>query len=323
MDFESMENMDAFAEGFGGETEFGEEFGEIEDLGTDTTGLEDMTTEDLLGEDTTEPDEPNGEDGQDIAKAVGVEDTTEANAADEADTTAEDSANPKNTEDKSNDTVYTLKICGEEKKLSLPEVLALAQKGGDYDRVRRGWDEAKADVHRLREIAGARGKSTGELLDELAKAGRAARTEELARRLGAGGLDDDTAGLLAELLVDKTPNAEETEAEAEEADDEAEAEARTAAAREAALGESIKKLVEVYGVSELPEEVIRLSVDKGLMPFEAYQAWKIAEGAKEQEELRRKLAAEQKNRSNKAKGVGSLKGAGEDKRDAFLAGFGL
>lgn len=317
MDFESMEDMDAFAEGFGGEAEFGEEFGEIEDLSTDTTGLEDMTTEDLMGEDTTEPDEPNGEDGQGIAKAMGVEDTTEANTADEADATAEDSANPKNTEDKSNDTVYTLKICGEEKKLSLPEVLALAQKGGDYDRVRRGWDEAKADVHRLREIAGAHGKSTGELLDELAKAGRAARTEELARRLVQSGLDEGVARVIGEMLTgnDAGSNARNNAPAESAADDSTD--------DSSAVRDSIKKLVDVYGISELPQEVIQMSVDKGLMPFEAYQAWKIAEGAKEQEELRRQLAAEQKNRSNKAKGVGSLKGAGEDKRDAFLAGFDL
>lgn len=272
------------------------------------------------GADTTAGADEAGEDAQNLADGEGEKgaDTTAAGEPQNADTTAGDNQTAKenNAGNKGEDEqTYTLKICGREQKMSLPEVLALAQKGGDYDRVRENYDSIKADAHRLQEIARASGKSTAELLDTLGGAERQAAQEEAVSRLVQGGLDESVARVIGEMLTgNSVPKNTQNNALAESAAD-------NTADDSSAVRDSIKKLVDVYGISELPQEVIQMSVDKGLLPFEAYQAWKIAEGEAAQEALRQQLAAEQKNRDNRARGVGSLQGAGDGTRDAFLAGF--
>lgn len=271
--------------------------------------------------DTTADAGEAGEKTQNLADGGAEEgaDTTAAGDPQNADTTAGDdrAAKENNAENNAgeNEQTYTLKICGREQKMSLPEVLALAQKGGDYDRVRENYDSIKADAHRLQEIARASGKSTAELLDTLGGAERQAAQEEAVSRLVQGGLDEGVARVIGEMLTgnDAGSNARNNAPAESAADDSAD--------DSSAVRDSIKKLVDVYGISELPQEVIQMSVDKGLLPFEAYQAWKIAEGEAAQEALRQQLAAEQKNRDNRARGVGSLQGAGEGTQDAFLAGF--
>lgn len=289
--------------------------------GVDTTSPEmnaadDITPEETMGDDDEAKTEAGTEEGAD---------TTAAGGAKGADTTglAKGEAINKNNVGKSSDEnndekVYTLKICGEERKMSLPEVLALAQKGGDYDRVRANYDGIKEEAYRLKELAAASGKSTTELLESLAKAERDGRVNQMVNELNAEGVDGKLAEVLAELLVDKAEGESARAMPTDEGDVNA-----IAPGGDAAVSASIKKLVEVYGVQELPEEVIRLSADKGMLPFEAYQAWMIAEGAKREEELNRKLAAKAKARDNRAKGVGSLQGAGASRQDPFLAGFGL
>lgn len=260
----------------------------------------------------------NGAD--DLAGEAGEQgaDTTAAKDHQNADTTAEADRTAKENNAGENEQAYTLKICGREQKMSLAEVLALAQKGGDYDRVRENYDSIKADAHRLQEIAAKRGKTTAELLEGLDSEERQAAQEEAVSRLVQGGLDEGVARVIGEMLTRNSPQSADS---ADAADLPEAADDGVDSTGGEAVRDSIKKLVDVYGISELPQEVIQMSVDKGLLPFEAYQAWKIAEGEAAQEALRRQLAAEQKNRDNGARGVGSLRGAGAGAQDAFLAGF--
>lgn len=283
--------------------------------GADTTDPEmnaadDITPEDMPGDDDEAKTKAGTEEGADTTATGGAKGTDTTDPAKGAAT------NRNNVGNNSDEKVYTLKVCGEERKMTLPEVLVLAQKGGDYDRVRANYDSIKEEAYRLKEIARASGKSTAELLDTLGGAERQTAQEKTVSRLVQGGLDEGVAEVLAELLVDKAEGASaQNNAPAESAADDG-------ADDSSAVRDSIKKLVDVYGVQELPEEVIELSVDKGLMPFEAYQAWMIAEGARREEELNRRLAAKAKERDNAARGVGSLQGAGASRQDPFLAGFG-
>lgn len=295
----------------------------------------------LDGEDTTEPDggtangkpDTTGEQYTNTAdgKPGRAEDTTKA-AGEPKDTTKGENgrAAGNNAGEEAEKQVYTLKICGEEKRMSLPELMALAQKGGDYDRIRGNYDDIKGEAHRLRELAAASGKSAGELLDELAGAGRRTKVTKMAEELAGGGVDEKLAGVLAELLVDRETAGAAVGADEAAGADGAGEEAAGGGAKSAADGSdedadavarSIRRLVDEYGVEKLPDEVIRMSVDKGMLPFEAYQAWKIAEGEKQVAELRDKLAAEETNRANGNRTPGSLSGGANEQRDPFLAGF--
>lgn len=311
-DFDGL-NLGYTADGFSADTTAGED-GLPSAGGADVAESEADTTADESGaksEDTT----------TDESERVGTENTEEEHK--------------ENEQKEQDNSVYRLKIRGREQEVTLSEMMALAQKGADYDRVREGYDGIKGEAYRLRELAAAQGKTTEQVLDELAAVRRADEVRVTKERLLGGGVDENTATALAELLAEmptfgqhetagnNSDNSNGSDDMAEREDAEAGVGEGVGEGAGADIAASIRKLVSVYGVTELPKEVTKLSVDKGLPPFEAYQAWMIAEGAKREAALKQQLDAEKKNAANAAKSVGSLTGGAEAVEDAFLAGLNM
>lgn len=301
-----------------------------EDFGQYMPQNEDNSDADNTTEDTTFVDDMNGTDGQPADTPAG--DTgAETGDARAADTTAEAEAEPKNTEDKS-EPRYTLKIRGKEQEYGLQDILQLASKGGDYDRVRQGYDEFRVEAMALRELAAERGKSSAELLTELKARQAADKVDKLAGELMENGMDEALARLLAEnqITVREMLQAKNQSSPANVAEEEGEPnteETRDGGADKdghgEALAESIRKLVAVYGVNELPPEVIQLSVEKQLPPFEAYQNWLLQKAEAEKAELGRQLEQERLNKRNLAKSPGRLENSVGGGKDWFADGMDM
>lgn len=330
MDFEMLDGLDDLAdvsETAGGGADMGADL-DSEDFfgagftdGADTTGQDDEAGADINPPDTT--GESSAKEGG--ASAADYADTTAGAAGAKPDTTGEKgeaAGAGSNETDGNNAQKYTLKILGKEQEYTMPELLTLAQKGGDYDRIRTAYDGMRDDVFALRELAAARGKTTGELLSEISASEHERQVSELAQGMVQGGLDESIARALAENQVQMREFVNRQNAPAEKNRMGNASEAAANESRQQAVQESIRKLVQVYGITEMPEEAIKLSVDKGLLPFEAYQAYQMQQLTAERANLQQQLEQTRLNQSNAAKAVGSLQSAGGSADDdMFTAGF--
>jgi hypothetical protein len=324
-------------------------------------GFEEEFAAALTGEDTTE---------QDNAAADNTDsDTTEQeNTADMADTAQNDGADegPADTtkgekeqkdtpgsekgeevgekERKEPEQTYTLKILGKTREVRLPELLQLASKGGDYDRIRQGYDDFKADAMALRELAASEGKTTAELLDSLQAGRRDREIRQQTEQYVNDGMDEGVARILAEQqqnnkeLLQRLNQAQsqnqnkaisgvQNVANEELVNQDGKNGERVANETEneeknEVLSANIRHLVDVYGVSELPQEVIKISVEKNILPFEAYQTWLLEQAETEKKSLQTQLEQAKTAEKNRKKSSGSMGGGvsgGEN--DDFLAGL--
>ena len=298
-----------------------EDFGQYEPINTDNTTEDTTSVDDMNGADEQLADTPAGDTGAETGEPTA------------ADTPAEAEGEPKNTEDKS-EPRYTLKIRGKEQEYGLQDILQLASKGGDYDRVRQGYDEFRVEAMALRELAAERGKSAAELLTELKDQAKAGKVDELAGELMENGLEEPLARLLAEnqiamremLQAKNQPQvsgmtSDRVQEEDAQNNDTADTKGADTSGQSEAVAESIRKLVAVYGVNELPPEVIKLSVDKQLPPFEAYQNWLLQKAEADKAELNRQLEQERLNKRNLAKSPGRLENTGSGGKDWFIDGM--
>lgn len=309
------ENMGEFFDS--GFEDAAEDFGQYEPGDMDNTDNTDNTTED-----TTFVDDMNGADEQPADTPAG--DTgAETGEPQTADTPAEAEGDPKNTEDKS-EPRYTLKIRGKEQEYGLQDILQLASKGGDYDRVRQGYDEFKVEAMALRELAAGRGISAAELLTELKDQAQAGKVDKLAGELMETGMEEPLARVLAEnqiIMREMLQAKNQAQEDDGHNDDTAEAKGADTSGQGEVVAESIRKLVAVYGVNELPPEVVKLSVDKQLPPFEAYQNWLLQKAEADKAELNRQLEQERLNKRNLAKSPGRLENTGSGGKDWFIDGM--
>ena len=155
-------------------------------------------------------DDDDWTDGEEAATAAEESEGTEADAdQQEADGTEGEESNGESEEGKSEgnegdsdqSTSFTLRHLGEERTVDREEVISLAQKGMDYDRIREKWDGVKDDVQRLRmyegflkELADARGDGDIEaLIDET-------RTRSLIAQAKAKGEDLDASVAAAQAV---------------------------------------------------------------------------------------------------------------------------
>lgn len=306
MEFESFEG---FEDGFVAALE-----------GMDTTNIQAETDIDAP-EDTTEGEMQDGKVGEaepdttgDAAAADGAEDTTEAQDG----------------QKQEEEQRFTLKILGKQQEVGLTELLILAQKGGDYDRVRQGYDDMKSDALLMRELAAEAGQSVSDFAQAIRQSAQNRAVDELANELVESGIDENAARLLAEQKIanqqllarlDKPKTAEDTHSstgtpEAVAADD---ADGEDPAA--AAMAESVRKLV-AAGVDKLPDEVVQLSVDKGLLPFEAWQQWQMEQLKATNARLAGELEKAGQKAKTAAKSPGSMGNSGGGEiLDDFLKGF--
>ena len=258
------EFMTAFDDDFGNQTEVADEDGE--DAGVDT------------GSDNEEPETGGAEEPAD-SRQDAPEGAEEA-PADPAPATEE---------------TFTLKVNHEERSYSREEMIALAQKGADYDRVRERLNSQQEAMDLLTELAKDSGTDMDGLLDSLrlSRLKKQGLSEDVAKeRLAREKLERENAALKAAKTADAAP--EETPKEK--------------AHRE--LADFQKAYPDVPLTDQLYEKLKPDIVNGGFSMIDAYRRLKDKEQSQRIAELEQQLAAQKQNKANRAGSPGSQKDSG-------------
>lgn len=248
-----------------------------------------------------------------------TEESTETTEGEESENETEPETKEPEAEKKADGETFTLKVNKEEKTYSREEMIALAQKGADYDRVKEQLSQSREEVTTLQGKAQEQ-TAAMEVLDELAKdAGM--ELPDLLKSLRVGmlkkqGLSEDAANeRLARMDVEKENASLKAAANTQES-------SADRAKRE------IAEFRKAYPEVELTKEVLdKLSADvQGGMPLlTAYQKYEGAQKDAQIAELQRQLAAEKQNKANAVASPGSQKDSGgmhsKSDFDSFMSAF--
>ena len=269
------------------------------------------TSETAEGEDTAEEEtEPASEtEGAQSAPDGGAAETAaEAGAEAQTETTEQKADAPEKT--------WTLRHMDETKNVGEAEMVTLAQKGMDYDRIRTKYDESKPAMEILSIFAKQKGVSVADYVSFL-------RTE--AKK--ADGLSEAEARRSIEL---EDREAAVTAREAEQAAERQAAEQANAAAnaaaqrRKADIDEFAREYPDVArNPDAIPKEVWD-AVAAGSSLTVAYAKYTAKQAREEAERTRIAAQAAQQNVKNAARSTGSMQSAGQNAggRDPFLEGWG-
>lgn len=269
------------------------------------------TSETAEGEDTTEEvtETASETEGAQSAPDGGAAETAaEAGAEAQTETTEQKADAPEKT--------WTLRHMDETKNVGEAEMVTLAQKGMDYDRIRAKYDESKPAMEILSIFAKQKGVSVADYVAFL-------RTE--AKK--ADGLSEAEARRSIEL---EDREAAVTAREAEQAAERQAAEQANAAAnaaaqrRKADIDEFAREYPDVArNPDAIPKEVWD-AVAAGSSLTVAYAKYTAKQAREEAERTRSAAQAAQQNIKNAARSTGSMQSAGQNAggRDPFLEGWG-
>ena len=269
------------------------------------------TSETAEGEDTTEEETETAsetEGAQSAPDGGAAETAAEAGAEAQTETTEQKADAPEKT--------WTLRHMDETKNVGEAEMVTLAQKGMDYDRIRAKYDESKPAMEILSIFAKQKGVSVADYVSFL-------RTE--AKK--ADGLSEAEARRSIEL---EDREAAVTAREAEQAAERQAAEQANAAAsaaaqrRKADIDEFAREYPDVArNPDAIPKEVWD-AVAAGSSLTVAYAKYTAKQAREEAERTRSAAQAAQQNIKNAARSTGSMQSAGQNAggRDPFLEGWG-
>lgn len=269
------------------------------------------TSETAEGEDTAEEETETAsetEGAQSASDGGAAETAAEAGAEAQTETTEQKADAPEKT--------WTLRHMDETKNVGEAEMVTLAQKGMDYDRIRAKYDESKPAMEILSIFAKQKGVSVADYVSFL-------RTE--AKK--ADGLSEAEARRSIEL---EDREAAVTAREAEQAAERQAAEQANAAAnaaaqrRKADIDEFAREYPDVArNPDAIPKEVWDV-VAAGSSLTVAYAKYTAKQAREEAERTRSAAQAAQQNVKNAARSTGSMQSAGQNAggRDPFLEGWG-
>ena len=269
------------------------------------------TSEIAEGEDTAEEETETAsetEGAQSASDGGAAETAAEAGAEAQTETTEQKADAPEKT--------WTLRHMDETKNVGEAEMVTLAQKGMDYDRIRAKYDESKPAMEILSIFAKQKGVSVADYVSFL-------RTE--AKK--ADGLSEAEARRSIEL---EDREAAVTAREAEQAAERQAAEQANAAAnaaaqrRKADIDEFAREYPDVArNPDAIPKEVWD-AVAAGSSLTVAYAKYTAKQAREEAERTRSAAQAAQQNVKNAARSTGSMQSAGQNAggRDPFLEGWG-
>lgn len=289
-------------------TEFEEAFDGSADYQTD--GNEDAATE----EDIVLSDEPEtvSEEGQ----------TGGETAQDDAQEQPADGSESKEDQPAQQEETFILKVNKEEKTCSREEVITLAQKGADYDRVKEQLEKSRQENTELQSKLTAQ-QDAMSVLEELAKDSGTDLTG-LMKSLRIGllkkqGLSEDAANERLLRLAAEKENASLKAAAAE---------AKTEPTGADRAQREIAEFRESYPDTELSKELLDKlmgDVQGGMTLTQAYRKYESAQKDAQIAELQRQLAAEKQNKENLASSPGSQSDSGGKRTksdyDDFLEAF--
>ena len=213
---------------------------------------------------------------------------------------------------------FTLKVLGEDKVVTREEIVPLARKGMDYDRVKgqleaarndlRDYEQVKADLSKLNERL--------QYLDELAKE-QGMTTDELIENTQVQVMHRKTG---KDMEVCRGIVANERRARELQAQQAKTAEAAdTKAKRDADIAEFMKAYPELASdPKNVPNEVWD-AVNKGESLLNAYRAYEVKALRAELEQQKAAAAEEKRKQENKSRSTGSQKTKGTKTADPFDA----
>lgn len=287
---------DVFGEGF--DSDWGEPVFDDGQGGEDPVAVDfDEMPESEGGEadaDQQEAEEPGGE---------------EADSMPESESQGEEGSEPDRAE------TFTLRHLGEDREVNRDEVIALAQKGMDYDRIREKWDGVKDDVTRLRsyesflkELADARGGDIESLIDET-------RTRTLLARAEAEGKTLDPSAAAAQAVRMRLSQSPAQNSSAHE----------TVEQEQNAANEMIDRFISVYGSTVKAEDIPKEVWEEAAKTQDLVGAYRGFENRKLKDELKKlktDLEAAKQQQKNKQRSTGSTKSVGSSKtKDPFEEGW--
>ena len=280
---------------------FGDDYqfdGDGEDEAPDTDDTEDGNVLDDSADDEDSDDDEDAASDDD-------EDDSETEDSEEADADEEDPA-----EDTDGGQTFTLKVNKEEKKVTLEEMTALAQKGADYDRVKEQNTKSQQTIQDLQaQLEGFNGrKNVLDMLDIISeKSGKSAdelmESIYLSVRKSAGVSEATAREELKSAKLEKELNGYKAKQEAKPKENDAE----TRANRE--LEEFRQNFPDVALSEELVQKLVP-DVQKGMSLSAAYRKLEKAQADARIRDLEQQLAAKKQNDKNKKRSPGSQKDSG-------------
>ena len=219
---------------------------------------------------------------------------------------------------------FTLKVNKEERTVTREEMITLAQKGADYDRVKEAAEQAKSDNTALKEQL-AKTKEAFDLLTALAEESKISVPELLdvfrMNRYKGQGLSEDAAK--ERVAREKAERELQTLKAEKQAAQAAQQKPDTDRAKRD-LEEFRKAYPDVALTKELVDSLIA-DVQAGMTMTQAYQKQESARQNEKIRQLEAELEAERKNRENRASSPGPQKDSGarrvKSQYDAFFDEF--
>lgn len=267
----------------------------------------------------------------DSEKSDGIDDEEETNPAeddeDESDDDADDEDEDKkgdpdedDPEDKpeNTDQFFELKYMGESKKVNAEEIIPLAQKGLDYDRIRAERDNLKTKQAETAELEMYR-----EFLDEIAKGSNLdinalidqTKAKMIIAAKRASGEEISEADALKEAKSQRETKMKAKSAPADKTEEEKKVEEEQA--QQSKRQESFKRFIEDYPevkAESIPKEVwADYTAGKGDLS-DLYTRY-------ENKRLKEELETERKNKKNKDRSTGSRKSTGKSEKNKWYDGW--
>ncbi len=269
------------------------------------------TSETAEGEDTAEEETETAsetEDAQSASDDGAAETAAEAGAEAQTETTEQKADAPEKT--------WTLRHMDETKNVGEAEMVTLAQKGMDYDRIRAKYDESKPAMEILSIFAKQKGVSVADYVSFLRKEAKKADGLSEAEARRSIELEDREAAVTAR---------EAEQAAERQAAEQANAATNAAAQRRKAdIDEFAREYPDVArNPDAIPKEVWD-AVAAGSSLTVAYAKYTAKQAREEAERTRSAAQAAQQNVKNAARSTGSMQSAGQNAggRDPFLEGWG-
>ena len=276
--------------------------------GWDDTGYTDLTDQsETVETEAKQEAEQSAPAGETVQQAEGSEETTQEPAAEQ-----EATAPAQQTVQADVPKTWTLRHLDDVKTVGEQEMISLAQKGMDYDRIREKYDESKPVMELFGRFARQNNMSIQDYTAHL-------RTQAMR----ASGMSEAEARRAVELEDREAAVAAKEAAEAEKqaaSQRKADADAR----RTADIQEFQKAFPEAAkDPKSIPQEVWA-DVRGGMSLVTAYSRYQVKAANERAEAAQRSAAAAAQNKKNAQRAAGSMKSAGADSKskDPFLEGFG-
>jgi hypothetical protein len=243
----------------------------------------------------------NTEDEEDGTDADEPVDQSEQEAEEAGDTPDEPGEEPQKTTDQT----FILKHLDDVREVSRDEVIALAQKGLDYDRIREKFEAAETEAQSfLKELAAAQNVSVGELMNRV-RAETLAKQEGIDFSVALGRVQNQTE---AKKLQAEREKLQATQSQGQEQD-----------RRQAAIRAFVAEYPDVQA-QNIPRGVWDTFSKTGDL-VSAYRADENRRLKEELKTLKEKQAAEENNKKNKSRSTGSQRGESGTQKDPFLVAW--